>query len=318
MMDLYVLTNTRNRFMKGITRLQFLQTTAAGLATAAAATPAGAETAAPATPAVCVFSKHLQHLDYAALAKTCRELGLDGVDLTVRKGGHVLPENAAADLPRAVEAIRAEGLTVPMITTLLLNGKEPEAEATLGAASGLGIQYVRVGGHKYDDASPIPDQLKMFSEDARSLSGVARAHNMIAGYHNHSGYDNVGAPLWDLYEMIKASDADHFGSNFDIGHATVEGAYGAWAVNARLLAPHMKMMAVKDFVWDKDKPRWLPLGGGVVKIREMLRIAHAANFSGPISIHIEYGTPSKDALLEDIAEAAKLLRKELKMAGYRG
>lgn len=301
----------------GMTRAQFLQLAATSVASATLAGNAAAETGDIATPPVCVFSKHLQHLGYRDLARTCKALGLDGVDLTVRSGGHVLPENAPADLPRAVEAIRGEGLNVPMITTRLKNGKDAEAASTLEAASREGIRYFRVGGHKYDDDAPIVDQLTRFTNDAKSLSEIARAHNMVAGYHNHSGYDNVGAPIWDLHRMIQDTDPAHFGSNFDVGHATVEGGYGAWKLHAQLMAPHMKMMAVKDFRWQRDKPQWVPLGDGVVKLREMLRIAHGARFSGPISIHIEYKTANHEVLLEHIADAAKLLRKELKMAGYR-
>src|SRR5258705_11616553 len=39
---------------------------------------------------IVVFSKHLQWLDGEGLARTAAELGFDGVDLTVRTGGHIL------------------------------------------------------------------------------------------------------------------------------------------------------------------------------------------------------------------------------------
>ena len=47
---------------------------AAAGAMGGASRAAAAETAAK--PPVCVFSKHLQFLDYPALAKTCREIGV--------------------------------------------------------------------------------------------------------------------------------------------------------------------------------------------------------------------------------------------------
>ncbi len=68
-------------------------------------------------PQLVLFSKHLPNLNYEDLAKTAKELGFDGVDLTVRPKGHVLPERVAEDLPRAVDTLRKHGLTVPMITT---------------------------------------------------------------------------------------------------------------------------------------------------------------------------------------------------------
>ena len=36
-------------------------------------------------------------------AETMRALGYDAIDLTLRPGGHVLPERVAEDLPKAAE-----------------------------------------------------------------------------------------------------------------------------------------------------------------------------------------------------------------------
>src|SRR5690606_6677759 len=96
-----------------MTRREWFATSASAallLASRATAAPA------PGRPPVVVFSKHLQFLDYAELAREVKAIGLDGVDLSVRKGGHVLPENVATDLPKATETIRAAGLDVAMIT----------------------------------------------------------------------------------------------------------------------------------------------------------------------------------------------------------
>ena len=41
---------------------------------------------------ICVFSKHLQWLNYTDMAMAAAEMGFDGVDLSVRAKGHVLPE----------------------------------------------------------------------------------------------------------------------------------------------------------------------------------------------------------------------------------
>ena len=278
-------------------------------------TPALAEEGAV-RPPVCVFSKHLQHLDYEELASTCKALGLDGVDLTVREGGHVLPENVAVDLPRAVDAIRGQGLDVPMITTRLITGSDPHARPILEAASKLGIRYFRIGGQQYTKGAPPAEQLDGFVDEVQSLITLAAEFGVTAGYHNHSGYDNVGAPLWDLHRMIEAVDSEHFGSNFDVGHATVEGGLGAWEINARLLAPYVKMMAVKDFVWDNGKMRWAPLGEGAVNLVEFFRIFRGAGFAGPVSLHFEYKTASEDALLEAIGKANGTVRRVMQEAGY--
>ncbi len=206
-----------------------------------------------------------------------------------------------------------------MITTRLTRGDDPEAEPILKAASALGIRYFRIGGHKYAEGGAIPAQLEQFAGELRTLAALAEQHDMHAGYHNHSGWLRVGAPVWDLYTLFGMVGSPHMGSNFDVGHATVEGAYGDWQITARTLAPHVKMMAVKDFIWedrDKGEPDWVPLGKGVVDTPAMLRIMREAGFAGPVSIHIEYRVAGNDAMIAEVAESNKTLRKCMKLAGY--
>jgi L-ribulose-5-phosphate 3-epimerase len=44
---------------------------------------------------VYIFSKHLQFLGYEDMAQAAAEIGFDGIDLTVRPGGHVPPETVS-------------------------------------------------------------------------------------------------------------------------------------------------------------------------------------------------------------------------------
>ncbi len=284
----------------------------AGGLSAIVATPKKGEaaTSIPKQPLpLCVFSKHLQFLDYKELAKTCREVGLDGVDLTVRDGGHVAPEKVHRDLPAAVEAIRSEGLEVPMITTRLNNASDKDTRRILEVASKQGIRYFRIDGHKYDLSRPILPQLDRFTEELRGLAQLAAKCDMVAGYHNHSGHARVGAPVWDLHRIFEAVQSPHLGSNFDVGHATVEGALGDWQITAQLMAPYVKMMALKDFFWENNKPRWTSLGKGVVDVGAFFKIFRTAGFQGPVSLHFEYPIKKRDALIQEVADAVTYVRK---------
>ena len=296
-------------------RRTFLHT-AALAATLSTLTPRPAAAATPTGPKVCVFSKHLQFLDIPTLAATARDLGMDGLDLTVRKGGHVLPENVATDLPKAVETIRAQNIEVSMITTSLNDGSDPDARPILEAAGKAGIPYARIGGQQYPPKGDIIPYLDKCTEEVRTLTKIAEECNVTLGYHNHSGRGNVGATLWDLYRMYETIGSKSLGSNFDLGHACVEGTYGGWQTTGRLLAPHTKMMAAKDFVWDRDKPKWVPLGEGIVPFVPLLKYFRAADFAGPISLHFEYDVPSNDAMLEEIRKAIATLRGYIRDAGF--
>ena len=90
-----------------MTRRELLQTAMAAMA--ASRTLVSAQSSRE----FCLFSKHLPELSWSDLGKAVKDSGFAGVDLTVRTGGHVLPERAATDLPRAIDAITAQGVKVP-------------------------------------------------------------------------------------------------------------------------------------------------------------------------------------------------------------
>src|SRR5687768_2483463 len=80
---------------------------------------------------ICAFSKHFQWAGIEELASVCASLGYTGIDLTLRRGGHIEPATVENDLPRAVETIRKAGLTVPMVTTDIVDVRSANAETIL-------------------------------------------------------------------------------------------------------------------------------------------------------------------------------------------
>ena len=101
---------------------------------------------APGAFSINIFSKNLHWLDYSGMAAAAAEMGFEGIDLTVRPAGHVLPERVAEDLPKAVEAVKKAGLNVFMITTAINNADDAHTEAILKTAHALGISYYRMAG----------------------------------------------------------------------------------------------------------------------------------------------------------------------------
>ena len=257
---------------------------------------------------VVFFSKHLPHLAYEPLAHTVKTLGFDGVDLTVRPGGHVLPERAAEDLPKAATAIRAAGLSVPMISTGLLSAADPTAKPILNTAGKLGIPFIKPGYWKYQ-FTDVRQELVKFAAEFRGLVELAKQSGVQLGFHNHEG--NLGGPLLDVVSTIDALDAKSAGYYFDVRHAVVEGGGAGWKIAFNLIAPRLKMIAVKDFYWEKTPKGWkiinCPLGEGMVDWKAYFRLLRQANFAGPISLHLEYeiGGATKAAVEENTLAAAQ-------------
>jgi L-ribulose-5-phosphate 3-epimerase len=172
---------------------------------------------------ISVFSKHLQWLNYADMGSVAAEIGFDGVDLSVRPGGHVLPERVAEDLPKAVEAVRKAGLNVFMITTSIKGKDDPHAESILKTASALGIRHYRTGWLHYTETKSVEENLEDFQKQLAALAALNKKYDIYGEYQNHSG-DYFGAPIWDLYTVLSRIKSPWLGSQYDICHATVEGA----------------------------------------------------------------------------------------------
>ncbi len=238
-------------------------------------------------------------LSLEQLAKTAKQMGFDGVDLTVRPGGHVLPERAPSDLPRAAEIIRAGGLQLPMITTAITSSSDPVARPLLAAAGKLGIPYWKAGYLRYD-FDHLDRSLKQTQQMAAELASLSRECGTACGIHNHSG-NNLGTAVWDTWRAIEGLDPRWIGFYFDPGHATIEGGLAGWRLSEALVLPRMKMVAVKDFYWAKKNGKWdtqwCPLGEGMVDWAEVFKVFAAAGYAGPVSLHIEYDPPDEMAAI---------------------
>jgi L-ribulose-5-phosphate 3-epimerase len=243
---------------------------------------------------ICLFSKHLPEMNWHELAQATHQAGFGGVDLTVRTAGHVLPERAREDLPKAVTAIRAAGLTVPMITTELISGSAPAAQGILGTAGELSIPFFKPGYYAYGFVD-VRRELEQAGAQLHGLVELARSCGVQCGYHNHEGL--MGGPVWDFAPMIEPLDRRWAGYYFDIRHATAEGGAGGWKSAAHFVAPRLKMIAVKDCYWSKTSKGWqtinCPLGGGMVNWPEYFKVLAQAGYRGPISLHLEYEIPGK-------------------------
>jgi len=297
---------------------------AAGQATIAAAVtrpakPAGAaeprQSAAPdAGSLFCLFSKPLPELGWDDLGRVVKETGFDGVDLTVRPKGHVLPERAAQDLPRALDAIRSHGVAVPMITTDLTSADVPHARPLLEAAARGGVRWFKSGYWQYQ-SSDVRGELTQVGRALAGLASLARDCGIEMGFHNHEGY--VGAALWDIAPAIDNLEARWAGYYFDPRHAVAEGGGGAWKAATHLVMPRLKMLAIKDCVWQKASDGWhienCPLGEGLVDWTWFGSTLRATEFRGPISIHLEYEIPGATAA-ERIDATLAAARRDLAFA----
>jgi len=239
---------------------------------------------------VCIFTKCLQFLDYERLAETIANAGFDGADLSVRKGGHVLPVDVKVNLPKAIKALEKSGIKVPMMVTDINNADDTEVEKVLGTAAELGIRHYRMAYFNYDPGKSIQETLEAHKRSIQKLEKINRKFNIHGEYQNHAG-TRVGGPVWDIYWILKDSDPAYIGSQYDIRHAVCEGG-NSWPIGMKLLAPWIKTTAIKDFIWIKENSKWkikdVPLGEGMVDYNAYLKEYSKLNIAGPVTVHYEY------------------------------
>ncbi len=239
---------------------------------------------------VIAFSKPFRSLSARATADLVAEVGWDGIELPVRaRDAQFTPDKVDEELPKFVEALRAVGREVSIITSDI-TAVTPQAEKTLRAMQKLGIKRYRLGFYTYAKDKPLPEQLKEIAPKLRDIAALNKELGLQAGFQNHSGAGYVGAPLWDVWTMIRDLDPAQIGYCYDIGHATVEGGL-SWPTNFRLVEPWLTAVFVKDFRWEKTakgwRTVWCPLGEGMVD-RKFFGMLKATAYRGPISQHHEY------------------------------
>ena len=237
-----------------------------------------------------IFSKHIQFLDFKEVGQLTAELGFDGVDLTVRKGGHVEPEKVELELPKAVSAIKKGGSTCLLMSTDIKDSASKLDQRVLKSASEEGIQFYRSSWFRYSTTGNLVSELAEYQQKATDLSLLNKQNNIIGCYQNHPG-NYVGASIWEVKELLKHADLNYFGAQYDIRHAVVEGGL-SWETGLRLIQENIKTIVLKDFKWGIVNGVWevidVPVGEGMVDFDRYFKLLKMYNINVPVSLHIEY------------------------------
>lgn len=248
------------------------------------------------------------------MAETAARIGFDGIDLTVRPKGHVLPQNVERDLPRAVSAIRNADLKVNRITTAITDPEDPMTLRILDTASQLDIEIYRMGWLKYDRELAIPEQLMAFRRQLEILATLNQRFNIQGAYQNHSG-TGVGSPVWDAWLLVKDLDPQWLSIRYDVRHAKAEGIK-SWELGLQLLAPYIRSLDIKDFRWFENQGEWdvqsVPLGDGAVDFPRFFDLLNQWDIKADMTLHLEYPLGGADKGASSLDIPAEVVIRALK------
>lgn len=262
-----------------------------------------------------MFAKHLQEWPLARAAAMVKSMGFDGLDLTVRAGGYVLPENVATDLPKALATCADAGLTVPMITTNLTSLDTENGQRVIEMAGECGIGEIKYGYHTYKEFGEFRALIERARTDLAGAVQVAKRCGVRLNLHIHSGNFVTANPAV-VAQMLAEHDPAVVGAYIDPGHMVIEGGVDVWRQGLELLAERTTLMAVKSMGWlyrpDEGRAgryvhRMLPLTRGMVDWVAVWRYLRASGFDGIVSLHGEYqgGHSWRDLSIDDLVDQTR-------------
>lgn len=259
---------------------------------------AGAAAGARTRPLICAYSKNLAKVPYAELGLIAAQIGYDGIDLTVMRGGHVDPAIANVDLVRAVETVRGAGVEVPMISTEITSQADGSAYAVLAIASRVDVKLFRMGFWPWGSTADMVRRIALIRNEVVNTIALGRQNDMVAMFPNRAG-NFFGSNFWDAQTVIAGMDTRWIGYYFDPSQTQT------WEPALKFALPQLKAVSVQDGTWQKSGDQWAfkpcALGEGMVDWERFFTILAQSRFMGPISVHCEYEPQdSVGALAKDL------------------
>ena len=175
-----------------------------------------------------VFSKPWPELSLEALGKLVKGLGFDGVELPVRPGYQVTPEDVAKGLPEAAGILADQGVAIGSVAG-------PTDERTIEACAAAGCRIIRVCvGIQREHGSYFENEARVRAEYDALVPALER-HGVSIGVQNHCDWC-VGSAI-GIMHLIENYDPAVVSAVLDPGHCAVDGEPPEMAVDITLVPP---------------------------------------------------------------------------------
>lgn len=236
-------------------------------------------------------------------------LGFEGVELPVRPGYQVPPEDVEKGLPEAVRVLADFGVRIGSIAG-------PADERTIAACAEAGVPIIRILVEVGPDGYLAAEDACRKQLD--SLMPGLEKHGVAIGIQNHSG-KFVGSAAAVL-RLIEGYDPRYVCAVWDQAHCAVAGEPPDLA--ADILWPHLRLVNLKNVIWRRTNgPEaqvaawercWVGGRQGIASWRAVAEELQKRGYVGEICLSAAYsdGDAVDRLIAEDIAFAKSLF------AGY--
>jgi len=185
-----------------------------------------------------VFTKVWNELPLPELATLIAGMGFDGVELPVRPGTQVEPQDVSTGLPEAVRILGDHGLRIYSIAG-------PADKATIAACAEAGVSIIRInvavghGGYLATEAR--------VRKELESLVPTLDEHGVTIGIQNHVGRNVANAS--GLLHLVESFDPKHVAAVWDAAHAALAGEEPELGLD--ILWSRLCMVNFKNGYWER-------------------------------------------------------------------
>jgi sugar phosphate isomerase/epimerase len=231
------------------------------------------------------------------LAEKMASLGVDGIELPVRPGYPVTPENAPEKLPQAVAELKKQGLTVYSVAG-------PVDETMIKACGAAGVRILRTMiriDKKIGYYASVDNEKRLY----QSLLPLLERHGVTIGVQNHCDYW-VGSAL-GIMHAISDFSPQQVGAVLDPAHCGLDGEPEPLAVE--ICWSHLIMVNLKNAfrkrlngpeaaepIW---RTWWTTGRHGYTSWRAVAAALNERGYQGPICFCAEYSNPAGGDLTDD-------------------
>ena len=254
-----------------------------------------------------VFTKSWRTMPLRRLGTFVHGLGFDGVELPVRPGYQVEPEDVSRGLPAAVRVLAECGVKIHSIAG-------STDEATIAACAEAGVPLIRICVGIPRD-TPYLEYEADLQREFEALVPLLERHGVAIGIQNHC--DRFVANAMGIRHLIERFDRRHLCAVWDPAHCALNGEPPD--VAAEIVWSHLGMVNMKNAVWLRTngpeaevasyRHHWTSLRQGLCSWPEVARQLKQRDYAGPVCLSAEYDAEDEVERLiaEDIGFAKSLL-----------
>lgn len=233
-----------------------------------------------------VFTKPWPNLSLDELGELVARMGFDGVELPVRPGCQVEPENAAKTLPIAAATLKRHG-----IDTVSVAG--PCNEAMIRACGDAGTPILRI----MVKVPPDTDYLSHIDKTRRAWDALLPTlvvSNVTLGVQNHK--DRFLTHAMHLHHALQGYNPRQIAGVWDAAHEAFAGSDPELALD--VIWPHLCLVNLKNGLWrcggvdemgvTRWKSRWVAGHEGICDWPRVIGELRRRNYTGGVCLTAEY------------------------------